>query len=123
MSCGEIDGSFPPSTHVITLVKLTGSYWSKLSDTLTVRRQRKTLSGVSSGEVTTTYCSILVYIWLLSWGDNPRHLCYHYSKPDKLKTVTSQQCINIAKVEFISIRVGNCTKNQVFTLHLKPKKA
>ena len=80
MSCGEVDDTFTPSTHVITLVKMTGSYWSNLSDTLTVRGQRKTLSGASSGEATTTYCSTLVYTRLLSWSKNYRNLRYQYSK-------------------------------------------
>ena len=79
MNCGEVDDTFTPSTHVITLKKI-GSDWSNLSDTLTGRGQRKMLSGTSSGEATTTYCSILVYNWLLSWGDNPRHLCYQHNK-------------------------------------------
>ena len=113
ISCGEVDDSFPPITHVITLVKMTGSFWPKLN------KVGETLLGMScgevddsfppsthmissSGEATTTYCSILVHAWLLSWGDNLRHLCYQYSKSEKLKTVTSQQYINIGKS--ISIR-------------------
>ena len=44
LSCGEVDDSVPPSTHVIN----------------------------SSGKVTTTYCSRLVYICLLYTSPSPR---------------------------------------------------
>ena len=41
MSCGEVDDTFTPSAHVITLEKMTGSDWSNWSDTLTVKDRGK----------------------------------------------------------------------------------
>ena len=62
---------------------------------------------------------------MLSWSKNSRNLRYQYSKSNKLKTVTSQQDINIAKVESISIstKFGNHPKNQVSALHPRSRKS
>ena len=129
VSCGKPEDTLTLETHVITLtrVKITGSYWSSLRDTLTHEEQRITLSSLSSDKITTNYCSTLENTRLLNWGKNSSQLGHQHSQSSKLKAVTSQQnttisrrfdrkILRVRKYKF-KIKVKkpeNCPKYQVF---------
>ena len=90
INSGQGNSSFPPNTNVLN----------------------------SNGKVTTTNCSNLILTWLLNSGDNRSQEGHPGSSPGNLKTITSQQDIQISK--------GNSTDRrfeqyQDSPRHLRPR--
>ena len=94
VSYGQVGGSFPPEANVITLMGLTGHYWS-------------------------SYCPVLVYYWWSGWDNNHSYFGIYYSNSATVNTAASKQNTIISGVKFKNQKTEYCSKNQVFTVNIK----
>merc|ERR1719319_1194896 len=102
--------------HQVIQVNRKLNKTGKCVDTLTIEMSFMTSSQLNLGRLPTQ-----VPVKGLQ-GDKYRHLHYQYSKSKKLKTMTSQKYINIAKVESRVGRIEKYPKGQVSTFYQKSRK-
>ena len=93
VSYGQVGGSFPPETHVIALVGLTGHYWS-------------------------SYYPALVYFWSSDWDNSHNDPWIYYSNPEIVNTATSKQSTIIDEIKFKELKVEYCFKYQIFAVNI-----